>query len=46
MVAEENIIVAEVTFGEMSNGAATVQGSFVGQGQSEFKCPNLCEKWG
>lgn len=32
---EENTIVAEVTFGETSNGAAMVQGSYVGQGQSD-----------
>ena len=33
---EENTIVNEVTFGETSNGAAMVQGSFVGQGASKF----------
>lgn len=27
---------AEVTFGETSSGAAMVQGSYVGQGQSEL----------
>ena len=31
---EENTIVNEVAFGETSNGAAMVQGSFVGQGAS------------
>lgn len=35
-VVEENTIVTEVTFGETSNGAAMVQGSYVGQGQSEW----------
>lgn len=34
-VVEESLIVSEVAFGEMSNGAAMVQGSFVGQGASE-----------
>ena len=34
-VVEENTIVNEVAFGETSNGAAMVQGSFVGQGASE-----------
>jgi len=33
-VVEENTIVNEVAFGESSNGAAMVQGSFVGQGAS------------
>ena len=33
-VVEENTIVNEVAFGETSNGAAIVQGSFVGQGAS------------
>lgn len=33
-VFEENPIVSEVTFGESSNGAAVVQGSFVGPDQS------------
>lgn len=33
-VVEENTIVNEVAFGEASNGAAIVQGSFVGQGAS------------
>ena len=33
---EENTIVSEVVFGESSSGAAIVQGSFVGQGASEF----------
>jgi hypothetical protein len=33
-VVEENTIVNEVAFGETSNGAAMVQGSFVGQGAS------------
>lgn len=32
---EENAIVSEVSFGETSNGAAMVQGSYVGQGSSE-----------
>ena len=35
-VIEENTIVNEVAFGEASNGAAIVQGSFVGQGASMF----------
>jgi transcription factor IIIB subunit 2 len=35
-VVEENTIVNEVAFGEASNGAAIVQGSFVGQGASTF----------
>jgi len=34
-VVEENTIVNEVAFGETSNGAAMVQGSFVGQGASK-----------
>lgn len=34
-VVEENTIVNEIAFGETSNGAAMVQGSFVGQGASE-----------
>lgn len=34
---EENTIVNEVTFGETSTGAAMVQGSFVGQGASEYR---------
>lgn len=33
---EENTIVNEVAFGETSNGAAMVQGSFVGQGASMY----------
>lgn len=33
-VVEENTIVSEITFGESSNGAAMVQGSYVGQGSS------------
>ena len=33
-VVEENTIVSEVTFGETSNGAAIVQGSYIGQGSS------------
>ena len=37
-VVEENAIVNEVAFGETSNGAAMVQGSFVGQGASECRC--------
>ncbi|KAF8502973.1 hypothetical protein JB92DRAFT_2833534 [Gautieria morchelliformis] len=36
-VVEENAIVAEVTFGETSNGAAMVQGSYVGQGQTRAR---------
>ncbi|KAF8583525.1 BRF1-domain-containing protein [Ramaria rubella] len=36
-VVEENTIVAEVTFGEASNGAAVVQGSYVGQGQTRAR---------
>ncbi|KIJ52660.1 hypothetical protein M422DRAFT_43485 [Sphaerobolus stellatus SS14] len=36
-VVEENTIVSEVTFGETSNGAAMVQGSFVGQGQTRAR---------
>jgi hypothetical protein len=36
-VVEENTIVSEVAFGETSNGAAMVQGSFVGQGASKFR---------
>lgn len=35
-VLEENTIVNEVSFGETSTGAAMVQGSFVGQGASEY----------
>ena len=35
-VVEENTIVSEVAFGESSSGAAIVQGSFVGQGSSEY----------
>jgi hypothetical protein len=34
-VAEENGIVAEVTFGENSSGAAIVNGAYVGADQSE-----------
>ncbi|GCE99577.1 transcription factor TFIIIB subunit brf1 [Zygosaccharomyces mellis] len=33
-VAEDNPIVSEVTFGENSSGAAVVQGSYIGKGQS------------
>lgn len=36
-VVEENTIVNEVAFGETSNGAAMVQGSFVGQGATHAK---------
>ncbi|GJJ14676.1 hypothetical protein Clacol_008942 [Clathrus columnatus] len=36
-VVEENTIVAEVTFGETSTGAAMVQGSYVGQGQTRAR---------
>ncbi|KAK7682161.1 hypothetical protein QCA50_014748 [Cerrena zonata] len=36
-VLEENTIVNEVTFGETSNGAAMVQGSFVGQGATHAR---------
>jgi transcription initiation factor TFIIIB Brf1 subunit/transcription initiation factor TFIIB len=35
-VVEENTIVNEITFGETGSGAAMVQGSYVGQGASEF----------
>lgn len=35
-VVEENTIVNEIGFGETAGGAAIVQGSFVGQGASEF----------
>lgn len=38
-VVEENTIVAEVTFGETSTGAAMVQGAYVGQGSSESRRP-------
>ncbi|CAI4906474.1 CPS_HP_G0103490.mRNA.1.CDS.1 [Saccharomyces cerevisiae] len=34
VVSEDNPIVSEVTFGETSAGAAVVQGSFIGAGQS------------
>lgn len=34
-VAEENGIVAEVTFGENSTGAAIVNGAYVGADQSK-----------
>ena len=34
VVSEDNPIVSEVTFGETSNGAAVVQGSFISAGQS------------
>ncbi|SCW03886.1 LAFE_0H01200g1_1 [Lachancea fermentati] len=34
VVSEDNPIVSEVTFGESSSGAAVVQGSFIGAGQS------------
>lgn len=34
VVSEYNPIVSEVTFGETSSGAAVVQGSFIGAGQS------------
>ena len=33
-VVEENTIVNEVSFGETANGAAMVQGAYVGQGAS------------
>ncbi|KAI0825355.1 hypothetical protein BC628DRAFT_1374738 [Trametes gibbosa] len=36
-VVEENTIVNEVTFGETSNGAAMVQGTFVGQGATRAR---------
>ncbi|KAF8954879.1 Brf1-like TBP-binding domain-containing protein [Flammula alnicola] len=36
-VVEENTIVSEVAFGETSNGAAMVQGSFVGQGATHAR---------
>ncbi|KAG6908461.1 hypothetical protein DXG01_004544 [Tephrocybe rancida] len=36
-VVEEGAIVSEVAFGEMSNGAAMVQGSFVGQGATHAR---------
>ncbi|KJA27538.1 hypothetical protein HYPSUDRAFT_944631 [Hypholoma sublateritium FD-334 SS-4] len=36
-VIEENTIVNEVAFGETSNGAAMVQGSFVGQGATHAR---------
>ncbi|KAG6819546.1 hypothetical protein H0H93_010792 [Arthromyces matolae] len=36
-VVEENTIVNEVAFGETSNGAAIVQGSFVGQGATHAR---------
>ncbi|EDR03383.1 uncharacterized protein LACBIDRAFT_143618, partial [Laccaria bicolor S238N-H82] len=36
-VVEENAIVNEVAFGETSNGAAMVQGSFVGQGATHAR---------
>ncbi|KAF8800742.1 cyclin-like protein [Phlegmacium glaucopus] len=36
-VVEENTIVNEVAFGEASNGAAIVQGSFVGQGATHAR---------
>ncbi|KAK9898175.1 BRF1-domain-containing protein [Cystobasidium minutum MCA 4210] len=38
-VAEENGIVAEVTFGENSTGAAVVTGSYVGSDQTRVKAP-------
>lgn len=34
VVSEDNPIVSEVTFGETSSGAAVIQGSFIGAGQS------------
>lgn len=34
-VLEENQIVSEIQFGETSGGAAVVQGSYIGQDQSE-----------
>lgn len=40
MVQEENPIVSEVTFGENSAGAATVQGSFIGQDQARASFAN------
>ncbi|PPQ64030.1 hypothetical protein CVT24_008843 [Panaeolus cyanescens] len=36
-VVEENTIVNEIAFGETSNGAAMVQGSFVGQGATHAR---------
>ncbi|KAF8526611.1 BRF1-domain-containing protein [Hysterangium stoloniferum] len=36
-VVEENTIVAEISFGETSNGAAMVQGSYVGQGHTRAR---------
>ncbi|KAF4622388.1 hypothetical protein D9613_009578 [Agrocybe pediades] len=36
-VVEENTIVNEIGFGEASNGAAVVQGSFVGQGATHAR---------
>ncbi|KAJ3480031.1 hypothetical protein NLJ89_g12304 [Agrocybe chaxingu] len=36
-VVEENTIVNEIAFGEASNGAAIVQGSFVGQGATHAR---------
>ncbi|KAF7980980.1 hypothetical protein HWV62_35786 [Athelia sp. TMB] len=36
-VVEENAIVSEVSFGETSNGAAMVQGSYVGQGSTHAR---------
>jgi hypothetical protein len=38
-VLEENAIVAEVTFGEASSGAAIVQGSYVGANSSQPSLP-------
>lgn len=35
-LVEENRIVAEVTFGESSSGAAVAHGSFVAMGQSTY----------
>lgn len=40
-VQEENPIVSEVQFSELSNGAATVQGSFVGSDQKRAASGNL-----
>ncbi|KDQ58519.1 hypothetical protein JAAARDRAFT_34333 [Jaapia argillacea MUCL 33604] len=36
-VVEENTIVSEITFGESSNGAALVQGSYVGLGSTRAR---------
>jgi hypothetical protein len=39
---EENLIVNEIEFGETSNGAAMVQGSYVAQGASEWFFHLIC----